>query len=964
MKQSSIDRMLAGLLVLTFILGAFGTAAGAGSEGKASARASDAEPNDDWNTAVAMASGETIQGSLRTTSQWDTSDWYKLTVPNGKVVTANLYMVDYNTSDIGQYNFQLEIFSSSNNRVDLSWTLRRWDNAMVLQTWSANPATVGIRVVANFTYGGGGNPNYHTDAGHYNLTATINDTIDFTGTDAAFMDEQGPVPGVVYKLASGPANDRLMRARLRCPVTGGFAVSASYIGPYSTGSINLLNVSRVPAMGYTQDIAFGGYNGTYYVSVLALIGNGTYNLTTLDAGPAPDNNNLPTNAVLVRDNKPHDEFVDQGVDWIDWWKVNAKAGVQIDQVYLLVDGGRYEQGSYFYFTIYDQNLAQLGNAIDIPYWTGGGNPVIHYNRIVNNITVGYDGPVYFSIRVWYNDGNVRGRAGADPYAYTGARSWYTLTFTLPNDRPVVNGTPPDVHMLEDTTDNSTLLSAYCSDPNGDMLTYSYVNGSTFTNAKCNASTGRVTFTPRANWSGTERVRFKVTDDGPGSYYAYINVTVVVEPVNDPPVLVGALSNLTILEENSIQTADVSQLVTDIDDSKDNMTYSLRVVSGETHPPGGNLDITYDTVNHTYKLGPAIGFFGAFVLELGITDNHPGTEPLTLRFNLTVNHRNHEPTLKSGVVNPVVMELKEDETNSKLVISDFFTDPDTSPDYAADVLKYNISGAKRLEVTLGADGRITVNTGKEEYYPGPVYEETLNMTAKDSAGKVAWLNLSVRVTPINDPPVINTVLPDKEEITMDEGKKEVFRITVADNDSSESLEYSWFLDDIKQKETGTVYSFTPDYTMAGPHTLKVSASDGTTSVQTEWKVTVNDVNRLPSVTIVSPINSTKFVKGTTVTFRATGSDPDDESLSFTWRDETGAVLGTVENLTINSLQPGTRIITVEANDGKGSSYQQVTVVITKPATPKTSSGLPGFELAGVVAAIAVCAVVVSLRRREK
>jgi hypothetical protein len=395
-----------------------------------------------------------------------------------------------------------------------------------------------------------------------------------------------------------------------------------------------------------------------------------------------------------------------------------------------------------------------------------------------------------------------------------------------------------------------------------------------------------------------------------------------------------------------------------------MTYTLRVVSGETHPPGGNLDITYDTVNHTYKLGPAIGFFGAFVLELGITDNHPGTEPLTLRFNLTVNHRNHEPTLKSGVVNPIVMELKEDETNSKLVISDFFTDPDMAPDYAADVLKYNISGAKRLEVTLGTDGRITVNTGKEEYYPGPVYEETLNMTARDSAGKVAWLNITVRVTPLNDPPVINTVLPDKEEMTMDEGKKEVFRITVADNDSSENLEYSWFLDDVKQKETGTVYSFTPDHTMAGPHTLKISASDGTTSVQTEWKVTVRDINRLPSVTIVSPINSTKFVKGTTVTFRAIGSDPDDETLSFTWRDETSAVLGTVENLTINSLQPGTRIITVEANDGKGSSYQQVTVVITKPATSTPSGGIPGFELAGAAAAIAVCAVVVSLRRRDK
>jgi hypothetical protein len=73
-----------------------------------------------------------------------------------------------------------------------------------------------------------------------------------------------------------------------------------------------------------------------------------------------------------------------------------------------------------------------------------------------------------------------------------------------------------------------------------------------------------------------------------------------------------------------------------------------------------------------------------------------------------------------------------------------------------------------------------------------------------------------------------------------------------------------------------------------------------------------------------------------------------------------VLGTVENLTINSLQPGTRIITVEANDGKGSSYQQVTVVITKPSTSAPSgSVIPGFGLAAAAAAICLCAVV--LRR---
>ena len=955
MKRMSIDQILAGLLVLTFVFGAFGAAAGSASEGNASGRATDNEPNDQWNSAVPITAGEVVQGSLFITSNWDTNDWYRLDVPHGKVLNASLYMVDYNTSNIGQYNFQLELYSSSNNMVDSSWTLYRWDNVITIQSWNAGTAQIGIRVIANYTWSGG-QPHYHTDAGHYAMSASISDALTHTGSSTGYLDgEKGPLGGAVYLLDPGPTDDHLMRARLRCPVTGAFSVSAYDVWPI-TGSMYLQNASWMPTAGYTQDILFGGYNGTYYLMIRCLLGNGTYNLTTSDAGLSMDSNNIPEKATLIKDNNPRNEFLDQGVDWVDWFKVNAKANRQIDYTQVLMDGSNFQTDSTFRFTVYDQNLAQIGNSQDVPYWSGGGNGHWVYHIEVYNLTVNYNGPIYFSLRAISFNGDQQNN-------FIMARGWYFLTFTLPNERPVTNGTPPDVHMLEDTTDDSTVLSLYCSDPDGDKLTYSIIpSGGSFTNPKINSTTGRVKFTPRANMSGAEKVRFKATDDGPGCFSVELNLTVYVDPVNDPPVLVGALPNLTILEENSIQTADVSALVTDIDvGDKENLTYTLRAVTADTHPPGASLDTLYDAKTHSFKLGPAVGFFGAFMFELSITDNHPGTEPLTMRFNLTVNHRNHDPVLKSAVVNPIVMELNEDETNSQLVISDFFTDPDMAADYASDILKFSISEAKRLEVNLSSDGRITVNTGKEEYFPGPAYEETLVLTAKDLAGRAVNLNLTVRVMPINDPPTINTILPDKEEMTLTEGRKEVFRITAADNDTVE-LVYTWFLDDVKQKETGSVYNFIPDYTMAGPHTLKVTVSDGATTIETDWKITVTDVNRLPVVTILSPINSTKFMKGTTVTFRASGSDPDGETLSFTWRDETGAVLGTVENLTINSLQPGTRIITVEANDGKGSAYQQVTVVITRPPTSKPSGGvIPGFELAAVLAGLGLCMAAARLRR---
>jgi len=116
MARRALDGVVALLLALSFVAGALGSAAGAASdEGKAAGRAADNEPNGDWNSAVTIADGEVVEGSLLVTSSWDTEDWYKLTVPYGKVVNASLFMVDYNASNTGQYNFHLDIRSSQDD---------------------------------------------------------------------------------------------------------------------------------------------------------------------------------------------------------------------------------------------------------------------------------------------------------------------------------------------------------------------------------------------------------------------------------------------------------------------------------------------------------------------------------------------------------------------------------------------------------------------------------------------------------------------------------------------------------------------------------------------------------------------------------------------------------------------------------------------------------------------------------
>lgn len=952
MMKRAIYRILPGMLVLMFVAGAFGAAAAASPEGDASGRASDSEPNGDLNSAARIADGEVVIGSLLTTSGNDQEDWYKIDVPYGKVLNASMFMVDYNTTDHGKINFQLDLILDWQTTYDSSTTMERWESVMTLQHWNRGPFTIGIRVSVNRTWGGGG-WQVHSDRGQYAVSASITDPIVHAGPSTSAYCEKGAGPrgGAIYILNPGPADNKLMRAKLQNPVTGANGLQAYFVWAVS-GSRYRLNASWSDATGYTQDIQFGGYNGTYYLEVRGISGNGTYTLTTSDVGWVSDGG-VPASAQLVNDLSPHSGWVDQGVDWADWYKVMAKANRPITQAYLILDAGNYLSGSQFSFSVYDQGLAQIGTTNTIPYQTGTP-PHTVTNIQVNNITVNYDGPVYFVVRA----GNFQGNMGAN---FVGSKGWYILTFVLPNDAPRLTGTPAEIHMQEDTTDESLVLSGYVMDPDNDTLSYKLFGSGYKFAIKVNSTTGKVSLTPWANWSGTDKVRFLAVDNGAGNKSVELNVTVVVEPVNDQPTVAGALNNMVLLEEVMGQTADVSEMFKDIDDSSENLTYSLKVIGRDTHPAGANLTTFYDAKTHSFKLGPASGFFGSFMLEVSCTDNHPGTVPVSVVFNLTINHRNHDPQLADGVVNPTVVTMNEHDTNSAYVISSFFTDIDMGKGYANDSLKFTMTGAHRLDANLSADGRITIGTGTEQYYPGQPYEESLVLTARDQAGRSVSMNLTVKVIPVNDPPEITGVIPDKQTWTMPEGKKDIFRITAGDPDTPE-LGYTWYFDGDRQKETGPVFTYQPDYNSAGPHSLKVVLSDGDTNLTVEWNITVTDLNRLPTAQITSPINSTKFVKGTRIPFSATGSDPDGDIITYIWRDDTGMELGRAQNLTVTSLQSGTRIVTLEANDGKGSVLQQVTISITNPPGNKGGGGfIPGFELLAVALALCICIGAASLRR---
>src|SRR5512137_942549 len=105
MHCSPIHRFAILSVVALFLGGALGPALAAPSpEGGSSGRASDLEPNDSMATAVALAPDEVVEGSIMLNPTNDYMDYYKISVPYGKVLNASLYMVDYDPADPGKYD--------------------------------------------------------------------------------------------------------------------------------------------------------------------------------------------------------------------------------------------------------------------------------------------------------------------------------------------------------------------------------------------------------------------------------------------------------------------------------------------------------------------------------------------------------------------------------------------------------------------------------------------------------------------------------------------------------------------------------------------------------------------------------------------------------------------------------------------------------------------------------------------
>jgi uncharacterized membrane protein len=105
---------------------------------------------------------------------------------------------------------------------------------------------------------------------------------------------------------------------------------------------------------------------------------------------------------------------------------------------------------------------------------------------------------------------------------------------IANLAPIPKDDLPNPIIDEDTVDDETLnLASAFEDPDRDKLTWSLDTVPQNMTIDIDPETGKVTITPKENWSGDEVVTFVASD---GELFASQTVTILVNPINDAPTL--------------------------------------------------------------------------------------------------------------------------------------------------------------------------------------------------------------------------------------------------------------------------------------------------------------------------------------------------------------------------------------------------------------------------------------------
>ena len=483
-------------------------------------------------------------------------------------------------------------------------------------------------------------------------------------------------------------------------------------------------------------------------------------------------------------------------------------------------------------------------------------------------------------------------SGPDSFTYTvsdgqGGSNTYTVSLTVNavNDAPVATG--GSLSTAEDTQATGTLTA---TDVDNASLTYAVVLQPANGNVTLGAN-GSYTYTPAANFNGSDSFSFKANDGSADSNTA--TVTITVSAVNDAPTAANATGSTN---EDAALTAS---LPTATDGESDPVTYAKA-----SNPSHGTATVT---TGGSYTYTPTANYSGPDSFTYTVSDGQGGSNTYTV--SLTVSAVNDTPVATGGSLSTT------EDTQATGTLS--ATDVDNAS------LAYAV-------VTQPANGSVVLGTnGAYTYTPAANFNgsDSFTFKANDGSADSNTATVTITVAAVNDAPVVATPLADRS-VTLGSSLNFSFGASAFTDVETANLTYTATRADGSALpawlsfNAGTrTFSGTPASGDLGTVSVKVTASDGSLSASDDFDVTVAEVQRP-----ISGVVQDGYVAGASIFVDRNGNGlPDAGEDTGLRTDSSGNFTGTISGTGNLIAVGGTNIDTGLRNTLTLTAPQGATVI---------------------------------------
>ncbi len=469
----------------------------------------------------------------------------------------------------------------------------------------------------------------------------------------------------------------------------------------------------------------------------------------------------------------------------------------------------------------------------------------------------------------------------------------------------VNNQPPeflgaeDVVMTEDIdlSRGLDLALSFDDDFNGPDLAYSveYEENASLVHAVIHVDGHNINFiTVADDWAGELTFRFTGMDVW-GLSTTSDDITVIVNPVNDPPRLDDP-GDLFIDEDVPVEL-NLSFYDPDVPYG-DTLTFSDDTPIFDVDPTSGQIAFT-----------PSQEDVGRYNVTVTLTDSQGKAASVT--FAISITNVNDNPS----IVDPGTLVAFEDE-----LFSYNFTAMDEDGDRQ---FSWTLVGGVGSMFMGLQNGRLTwVPEGE---HVGIV---NISVIARDPMGAADQINVSIEVVNVNDPPVLAEL--DRTQLT--EGNLFSYTVLFTDpdllEDPSESHTFSLDSELFSILPSGIIV-FTPTNEDVGTHHVNLTVTDsGGLSHTLPWELVVNNINQPP---VIEPVEEQIWHEDEPVLMFIVATDPDlgdrltfsDTTSMFDIDPRTGEI-----NFTPAQNNVGRHMVRVQVQDEAGlysDVYFDVTVL---------------------------------------